>query len=109
AKSCVVPAESLAAPFGAGIAPCLARLACGIGLRSRRNADRLTALLEGAMRRAGSLGPYEERWTAAAADPSREGVDPRESTDDDMSGDHRTPTVAVVVLAPPGFPPVLEL
>jgi hypothetical protein len=108
-KSCVVPAESLAAPFGEGIAPCLARLACGVGLRSRRNADRLTALLEGAMRRAGTLGPYEERWTVAAADPSREGVDPRDCTDNEVNDDSRRPTVAVIALAPPGFPPMRAL
>ncbi len=109
-KACVVPVPALAASFGEGIATCLARLACGTGMRSRRNADRLTALLEGAMRRAGTLGPFAERWAVAAVDPSREGVSV-EGSDDDTVGedDPFRPRMPVAVLAPPGFPPAEAL
>ncbi len=110
AASCVVPGQSLAAPFGEGIATCLARLACGNGLRSRRNADRLTALLEGAMLRAGTLQPFADRWAAAADDPTREAVDPELlACPDDPAGDHRRPRVSFCVLAPQGFPPAEAL
>ncbi len=110
-KSCTVPAASLAAPFAEGIAPCLARLACGTGLRSRRNADRLTALLEGATRRAGTLTPYAERWAAAAVDPGREAIDldPHGDEEEDPDPDLKLPQVAVCLLVPPGFPPAREL
>jgi hypothetical protein len=109
-KSCVMPAVSLSASFGEGIAPCLARLACAAGPRSRRNADRLTALLEGAMLRAGTLAPFEERWDAAAVDPSREGADPAEYADDaGPEDDWRLTRVAFAVLAPEGFPPAEAL
>ncbi len=109
-KSCIVPGPVLAASFGDGIATCLARLACGTGVRSRRNADRLTALLEGATLRAGTLGPFEERWDAAAVDPAREETafeaeDDADANDDDF----RLPRVTIAILAPAGFPPAAAL
>jgi hypothetical protein len=109
-KSCVVPSAVLAASFGDGIATCLARLACGTGLRSRRNADRLTALLEGATLRAGALGVFAERWEAAALDPARESASPESVFDDTADeGELSAPRVAVAVLVPRGFPPATAL
>ena len=103
-RSCVMVARHLAAPFGEGIAPCLSALACGVGQRSRRNADRLTALLEGAMRLAGTLEPYAERWAKAADDPAIEAFDPGADEDED-SARVRGDSIPVSILAPTGFPP----
>src|SRR5262249_37359773 len=107
--SCVVPAESLRASFGEGIATCLCRLASGNGQRSRRNADRLTAILEGAMRHAGTLDPYAERWAQAPKAPGREAADLAACPDDGLEGSFATPRIAVTLLAPTGFPPLADL
>ncbi|MBI4616119.1 MAG: hypothetical protein HY720_21055 [Planctomycetes bacterium] len=104
----VVPARALAGKFADGIAPCLAAFAVESGLGSRKNADRLTAILDGAIRRAGTVRRFERRWDRPR---SRSGkgdalilVPPGEPLPKSLGL-----WFLIEVLAPDGFPPADDL
>jgi hypothetical protein len=95
--ACIVPARHLLAPFRQNVGHVLAQLAIGRSY-DRNNADRLTALLEGATRQAGELSAEESAWDDP---PSLSGDDGTFGSLDD--GHHSQITFSL--LGPSGFPP----
>ena len=106
-KRVVVLARHLGGSFEAGIAPLLAALARAGYRHKSTDGDRLTAILEGVLRRPLALAGWARSWDALEADTLAPPPPPEEEA---LEGNAFDPAhITWSVLAPPGLPPAEAL